>query len=300
MMKFKFLSLLVLVFCINGNLQAQNKGKKKPKNIIFLIGDGMGLTQISSGMVYSGGDLNLARFKRVGFIKTQSSNDFITDSGAGATAFSIGEKTYNGAIGVDSLKKSKPTILEIAEWNGLATGLVATCAITHATPAAFIAHQPSRNMQYAIAYDFIKTDVDVVIGGGRHYFEIRKDGFNLIDTLRNKGYEVVDSTLVFTKLTSRKFYAFTNNYHLPTMKEGRGNYSERASLKAIDVLSKNKKGFFLMIEGSQIDWGGHDNDADYIAREMVDFDITIGKVLDWAEKDGNFLTKEISFGTYFH
>lgn len=283
-----FLFIALSVF-FNFSKAQSEENQPKPKNIIFLIGDGMGLSQISAGMVYRGGDLNLARFKRVGFIKTQSSDNFITDSAAGATAFSIGEKTYNGAIGLDSLKNRKPTILEIAESNGLSTGLVATCAMTHATPAAFIAHQPSRTMNEAIAYDFIKTDVDIVIGGGEHYFKTRKDGFNLLDTLKYKGYEVVDSTIDFTKLTSSKFYAFTNNYHVPSIKDGRGNLSEKASLKAIDVLSKNKKGFFLMIEGSQIDWGGHDNDADYIAREMVDFDITIGKVLDWAEKDGNTL-----------
>lgn len=289
MIKFKLSIFLLILSFQFYHLQAQNKKSKPPKNIIFLIGDGMGLSQISAGMVYREGDLNLARFKRVGFSKTQSSDNFITDSAAGATAFSIGEKTYNGAIGLDSLKKRKPTILEIAESNGLSTGLVATCAITHATPASYIAHQPSRRMNEEIAYDFTKTDVDVVIGGGKHYFETRKDGINLLDTLRNKGYEVVDSTVDFTKLTFSKFYAFSNNYHVPSMKDGRGSFSEKASLKAIDVLSKNKKGFFLMIEGSQIDWGGHDNDADYIAREMVDFDITIGKVLDWAEKDGNTL-----------
>ncbi|MFM9943723.1 MAG: alkaline phosphatase, partial [Bacteroidia bacterium] len=250
---------------------------------------GMGLSQISSGMVYRGGDLNLARFKRVGFIKTQSSDDFITDSAAGATAFSIGEKTYNSAIGVDSLKNPKPTILEIADSMGKATGMVVACAITHATPACFIAHQPSRRMEYEIALDFLKTDIDVVIGGGMRYFNNRKDGLNLLDTLRSNGYEVVDSSVDFTKLNSSKFYAFTNARHNPSMKEGRGNYLQNASLKAIDVLSKNKKGFFLMIEGSQIDWGGHANDADYIAREMVDFDLTIGDVLDWAEKDGNTL-----------
>ena len=283
-------ALFISIFLfLNFSAAQSGKNLSKPKNIIFLIGDGMGLSQISAGMVYRGGDLNLARFKRIGFCITQSSNNFITDSAAGASAFSMGEKTYNGAIGVDSLKKSKPTILEFAESNGLSTGLVATCTMTHATPAAYIAHQPSRNLYEAIAYDYIKTDVDVVIGGGQHYFDTRKDGYNLLDTLRNKGYEIADSTVDFTQLKASKFYAFTNAYHLPTMKAGRGNYSEKASLKAIDVLSKNKKGFFLMVEGSQIDWGGHDNDADYLAREMVDFDITIGKVLDWAEKDGNTL-----------
>ena len=278
---FIFIILSVAGYC--------QQSKNYPKNIILLIGDGMGLSQISAGMVYQGGDLQLARFKSIGFIKTQSSDNFITDSGAGATAFSIGEKTYNGAIGVDSLKKSKPTLLEMTEEQGRATGLVATCAMTHATPAAFIAHQPKRSLEEAIACDYLKTDIDVVIGGGMHYFSKRSDGLNLVDSLRRKGYEVVDSSVDFTKLNASKFYAFSNMYHPPTMKDGRGDFLKKASNKAIDVLSKNKKGFFLMIEGSQIDWGGHANDADYIAREMVDFDQTIGSVLDWAINDKNTL-----------
>ena len=249
----------------------------------------MGLAQISSGMVYRGGDLNLGRFKRVGFSKTQSSDDFITDSAAGATAFSIGQKTFNGAIGVDSLKRPQTTILETAESYGLSTGLVVTCAITHATPAAFIAHQPSRKMDLEIAYDYTKTDVDVVIGGGQRYFYNRSDGMNLMDTLKNKGYVVLDSNMDFSNFASGKFYAFTDYFHPPSMREGRGDLSERASLKAIEILKQNKKGFFLMIEGSQIDWGGHANNTEFIATEMVDFDITVGKVLDWAEKDGNTL-----------
>lgn len=261
----------------------------KPKNVILLIGDGMGLAQISAGMVYREGDLNLARFKKIGFIKTYSSDNYVTDSAAGATAFSIGKKTYNGAIGLDSSKKSHPTLLELAEKNKKSTGLVATCAVTHATPASFIAHVDSRKKNYEIALDYLKTDVDVVIGGGMTYFKQRKDNKNLIDSLKQKGYEVYDSTWDLSKITSSKFYNFTNNYHVNKMSEGRGDFSEKASLKAIETLNKNKKGFFLMIEGSQIDWGCHDTSLSYTVNEMIDFDNTIGKVLDWAIKDGNTL-----------
>lgn len=285
-----FILAILGVFMANETAHAQfGKRKKKPKNIIFLIGDGMGLSQISSGLVYRGGDLNLARFKVIGFSRTHSSDNFITDSAAGATAFSIGEKTYNGAIGVDSLKKPKVTILEMCELNGMATGLVAACAVTHATPAAFISHVESRKMEYEIAADYLKTDVDVVIGGGLHYFNQRPDGKNLIDTLKKNGYFVADSTIPLANINAGKYYAFANNYQLPSIIEGRKDFLEQASLKAIQTLKGNKKGFFLMIEGSQIDWGGHENNTEYIATEMVDFDITIGKVLDWAEKDGNTL-----------
>ena len=149
------------------------------KNIILLVGDGMGAAQIYAGITANKGHLNIERCTHVGFHKNQASNEYVTDSGAGATAFAIGLQTYNGAIGVDSTKKPCVTILETAESNGKATGLVATCSITHATPASFIAHQPSRQMVEEIAMDFLKTDIDVFIGGGRKHFTTRADGKNL-------------------------------------------------------------------------------------------------------------------------
>ncbi|NUM30807.1 MAG: alkaline phosphatase [Bacteroidetes bacterium] len=254
-----------------------------------MIGDGMGLAQICAGMVYRQGDLNLARFKKIGFIKTYSSDNYVTDSAAGATAFSIGKKTYNGAVGLDSLKHAQETLIEIAENNKKSTGIVVTCTVTHATPASFIAHVENRNHYFDIASYYPNSGVDVVIGGGMAYFNKRKDKKNLIDTLLKSGYDVFDSTNDINTINSTKFYKFTNNYHLPKMSEGRGNYSEIASLKAIETLNKNKNGFFLMIEGSQIDWGSHDTSLSYTVNEMLDFDNTIGRVLDWAVKDGNTL-----------
>ncbi|MCC6721812.1 MAG: alkaline phosphatase [Bacteroidia bacterium] len=287
MQKLHYLTLFLLIIAFNFNSFSQKR--PKPKNVILMIGDGMGLAQICAGMVYREGDLNLSRFKKIGLIKTNSSDDYVTDSAAGATAFSIGKKTFNGAIGVDSLKKPQATILELAEKNNLSTGMVVTCAITHATPGSFIAHVDSRKKKYEIAKDFTKTDIDVVIGGGMAHFTKRPDKINLIDTLIKNNYTVYDSTYEIDKIKSNKFYKFTNNYHLPKMSEGRGNYSENASMKAIETLCKNKKGFFLMIEGSQIDWGSHDTSLSYTVNEMLDFDNAIGKVLDWAEKDGNTL-----------
>src|SRR5690606_3247910 len=151
-----------------------------PKNIILMIGDGMGTSQVYAVLVGNKGHLNLERSEYTGFHKTPSADRFTTDSGAGATAFAIGRKANNGGIGVDGNNAAHPTILEIADRNGLATGLVATCAITHATPASFIAHQPSRSMVEEIALDFLKTEIDVFIGGGRAHFAKRKDGGNLL------------------------------------------------------------------------------------------------------------------------
>lgn len=262
----------------------------RPKNIIFLIGDGMGLTQIFAGLTMNGGWLFLEQLDKIGFSKTQSSDNYVTDSAAGATAFSIGEKTFNGAIGVDSLGQPKETILEMAEKKGLSTGLVTTCDLTHATPASFAAHVGSRKQADSIAIQMAQSGVDVMIGGGLARFKNRADGLNLVQVLEQKGVKVMDSTQDFRSVKSGKMAWFGGKEHLPSILQGRDtSYLKDASLKAVELLSQNPKGFFLMIEGSQIDWGGHNNDAPYVGTEMIDFDRTIGAILAWAKKDGETL-----------
>ena len=254
-----------------------------------MVGDGMGVAQIYAGMTGNHGQLNLERCSVIGFHKNEASNSFVTDSAAGATAFSCGVKTYNGAIGVDANKQPVPTILEIAEENGLATGMVATCSITHATPASFISHQPSRALDENIAMDFLQTDIDVFIGGGRKFFANRSDGLNLMDSLRNRSYQIANSIAEVQQIKSGKLAAFLAEEQQARFSEGRGDELVKSTEVALDLLKTNKKGMFLMIEGSQIDWGGHGNDTQYIVEEMIDFDQAIGKVLDFAAKDGNTL-----------
>jgi len=261
----------------------------KPKNIILMIGDGMGISQITAGMVVRKDALNLERCKVIGLIKTNSADNLITDSGAGATAFSTGVKTYNGAIGVDPDTIARPTILEIAEKNDLSTGLVATCSVTHATPASFIAHQPNRYMDEAIAADFLNTDIDVFIGGGSKFFQTREDGRNLLEELQEKGYQVAHTIEDIMNINTGKLAGFIAEEQPVPMLKGRGHVLAQAATTAITVLDQNDKGFFLMIEGSQIDWGGHANESEYIITEMLDFDLAIGKVLDFAESDGETL-----------
>ncbi len=305
--KISFFSFLICQIFLVENIFAQklqsishkHKNNKCPKNIILMIGDGMGTAQIYSGLTAKKDNLNLKRCTHIGFSQTNSSDNYVTDSAAGATAFSIGQKTYNGAIGVDKNKVPQKTILETAESKGLTTGLVATCSITHATPASFIAHQPSRALDEDIAKDFLKTDVDVLIGGGRQFFEKRRDSLNLLAIMKKNNYQIASLVEDLKNISSGKVVCLrldpdsAKMNKFPKMSEGRGEYLSTASLKAIEILKnndkKNKKGFFLMIEGSQIDWGGHANNSDYIIKEMVDFDNCIGKVLDFAEKDGETL-----------
>lgn len=267
---------------------SQKRGKH-PKNIIFMVGDGMGVAQIYAGLTANHGKLNLEQCTTVGFHKNTASDNYVTDSAAGATAFACGQKTYNGAIGVDANGKAIPTILEIAEKNGLATGLVATCSITHATPASFISHQPSRALDENIALDFLKTDVDVFIGGGRKYFSQRKDSLNLTDSLKARGYQIANSMAEVQQVTSGKLAAFLADSHQSQFSDGRGDELVKSTEVALQLLKSNKKGMFMMIEGSQIDWGGHNNNTQYIIDEMIDFDNAIGKVIDFAKKEGNTL-----------
>lgn len=267
-------------------ISQQANAPKRVKNIIFLIGDGMGVSQVYAGYTQNKGRLNLELFKHIGFSKTTSADSYITDSAAGATAFSIGEKTNNYYVGLDALKVAKPTILEIAEKNGKATGLVATCSITHATPASFIAHVDSRKKQDEIAAQFLNTDIDVFIGGGFKYFAKREDGRNLIEELQAKNYVVAEDIESLKGVKKGKVAGLVAFEHPPAIHEGRDtNFAVITAMKAIELLQQNPKGFFLMIEGSQIDWGGHANDAQYIGNEMVDFDRVIGAVLEFAKKD---------------
>ena len=264
--------------------QKELRFKKHPKNIVLLIGDGMGVSQVFSGLTANKGKLHLENMINIGFSKTQSASHYITDSAAGGTALSCGKKTYNGAIGVDDNKKPIETILEIAERNEKATGLVSTSAITHATPASFIAHQPSRKMYEEIAADFLKTDIDVFIGGGESFFAKRKDGRDLIEELKEKDYQVFNNLEDAKKVKSGKLGVLTAPEHNERFSE-RGDMLQQSTDIALEILSQDKDGFFLMVEGSQIDWGGHQNNTSYVVGEMLDFDKIIGQVLAFAAND---------------
>jgi len=259
-----------------------------PKNIILMIGDGMGVAQVFTGLTANRGRLFLENCKHIGFSKTQSSSSYITDSAAGATALSAGVKTYNKAIGVDKDTLAVTTILEEAENRGLATGLVSTSSITHATPASFIAHQKNRGMNEAIAADFLNTDIDVFIGGGLKYFTEREDGRNLVTELSEKGYKVLENMTDISEVKKGKLAGLTALQENGRIAE-RGNLLPLATKTAINILEKDRDGFFLMVEGSQIDWGGHENNTIYIAEEMLDFDRAIGQALEFAAKDGETL-----------
>jgi alkaline phosphatase len=261
----------------------------KPRNIIFLIGDGMGLAQTHAGMVKNIQPLAIESFKHIGLVNTSSSSHFTTDSGAGGTALASGVKTKNGMIGMDPDSVAIESIIHLAAKNRLATGIVASCAVTHATPASFVAHQVNRNMYEEIAADFLKVDIDVFIGGGMRHFANRTiDNRNLVNELKSKQYQVVESMQALKQVKTGKVAGLLYNEHPPAMPD-RGDFLPDATDAAITLLAQSKKGFFLMVEGAQIDWAGHANDTETIALEVIDFDKAVRVALDFAQKDGNTL-----------
>jgi alkaline phosphatase len=288
---FALLLFIMLSYSANiSNKSNEVKKQDKPLNIILLIGDGMGLSEVSSAFYYKKDKVNISRFKYIGLFNTSSASHKITDSAAGATAFSCGKKTYNGAIGLNTDTLNIENITELLGKDGYKCGVISTSAITHATPAAFYAHAKSRSQAELIASQLPTSNISFFAGGGLQYFNKRKDGHNYLDSLSTFGFKI-DTTALSGKINdyNTKYGFLLAADGMPPILKGRKDFLPNATELAIDYLSKSDKGFFLMVEGSQIDWAGHNNDAEYLISEMIDFDNTIGKALDFAEKDGNTL-----------
>jgi alkaline phosphatase len=285
-------SFVILFLAALNLLNAQNV---KPKNIIILIGDGMGINYVGASLLQ---DPNspFKEFKTIGLSITCSADKLITDSAAGATAIATGYLTNNKYISVDTLKQPLYTIFEHAEKLGLSTGVVVTATVTHATPGAFFGHTNDRNDQALIASQMVDQDVDVVIGGGLKYFlpksfsGERDDNIILTDKLVNKGYALAKSYTELSELpdTTKQFYALLEMDGLP--ESLRREYSlGDLTKKALTHLKNDSDGFVLMIEGSQIDWAGHDHKSKELLAEMNDFSSAVNEALYFAKSDGSTL-----------
>ena len=260
----------------------------KPKNIILMIGDGMSLAAMYTAWTANKGRLNIENCPYVSLAKTYSANRLITDSAAAGTAFATGRKTNKGYVGLDANGKPQPSILEIAKRHGLSAGLIVTCNILDATPAVFVAKISDRHKWDEIALQYVAHDVDFVCGGGWKKFRNGTDGRDLTKELADKGYQLPRTVEELEKIDKGKVFALIADGDLPLPKE-RGDVLSRASMKAIELLSRNDQGFFLMIEGSMIDDAGHDTQLDRLMDEIHDFDRTVGSVLQWAAKNGETL-----------
>lgn len=267
----------------------------KVKNIVFFIGDGMGIAQIQSARIKSRGAtgrLNMELMPVTGFVNTCAADKLITDSSAGGTALASGIKTNNGAIGIDTSGIPYRTILEICQSLGKSTGLVVTSSITHATPATFATHTANRDEEPEIAEQLIYNKVNILFGGGRAFFlpkkvrgSKRKDNRDLIKEAKRLGYTLIEDKIGLMNAEG--------NYLLGLFQmEDLKNDTTEPSLaemtkKAIEILNKNPNGFFLMVEGSQIDWECHENQIDRMIEQVLRFDEAVKVGLDFALNDSH-------------
>lgn len=281
------LCLLLLLF-----LLTPAQGRELPRNIVLVIGDGMGLAQISAAHSLRP-QLSLRQFPVIGLVATASADALVTDSAAAATALASGHKTRNQAIGVDPAGRPLPNLVERARAHGMATGLVVTSRITHATPAAFVAHVGHRREESRIAEQLASSGVELLFGGGRDMFlpraqgGQRKDGKNLLRRLA-RSHHLAEDAESFARLDELPAVALLDEQALP--RAGRRPVSlAQMTAKALELLARDPDGFFLMVEGSQIDWAGHRNDAQWLVQETLDLDNALATVLAFARRDGNTL-----------
>ncbi|MEN2416259.1 alkaline phosphatase [Flavobacterium mesophilum] len=257
---------------------------KRPKNVILLIGDGMGLTQIYAGYTANKGQLSLFNIPNQGLSITKASDSYITDSAAGATAMATGHKTNNRFISVDEQGKPLELITQQLAKKNYKTAIISAGNITDATPASFYAHQPERSYSEPIANDFLSNPSDILIGGGQNEFKSRKDGKDLSKILIEKGYTFSDKFASLDTIKNNRFVVLEDQA-VVSMKNGRGDFLTKSLAKATATFSKTKNPFFIMAEGAQIDYGGHQNNVEYVVREMLDFDKLVGQAMEFADKN---------------
>jgi alkaline phosphatase len=292
----KQISLLALLCTASGAY-----AESAPKNVIYMIGDGMG-PAYTTAYRYFKDDADTKEIETTVFdtilkgMATTYPDDhtYVTDSAASATALSSGHKSYNGAIAVDTDKKPVKTMLEIAKERGMTTALVATSQINHATPASFAAHNESRNNYDDIANDYIdnkiagKLPVDLMLGGGTKYF-IRNDR-DLVGEFKDAGYQYGDNIYNLGQITHIPAIGLYASKGLPFALDENPTRLTQLTTKALDLLDgQNKNGFFVMIEGSQIDWCGHANDIACAMAEMDDFAKSIEKAKAFVDKNKDTL-----------
>lgn len=287
-----FITLCCILTIYATDTEAQPQKMGTPKNIIFIVGDGMGIAQVSASIIAEGKDNSaFIRFPYSGFSRTNSKNKYTTDSGAGGSALMTGHKVNNYAISQSPEGIAHLSFLTQAKSLDKKCGVVVTSSILDATPASTYAHVSYRKEFDSISMQLARSEFDFIAGGGYKYFlpENRKDSMSPIDTLQRKGYSVVYTLDEMQECTDSKICALLTKGDPPKASQ-RNEMLCRSVTKALSTLSSNnKEGFVLMIEGSQIDWACHNNNASYLLEELSDFEKMLHIVLDFAEKDGETL-----------
>ena len=307
------MAMLSLVLAITGC-----NNEPQVKNVIYLIGDGMGFGAVSSLLLTEEEPTGFEMASPViGLSETCSANNYVTDSAAGGTALATGTRTNNGYVGADPDGNQLTSVLRKAQTYGMKTGIVVNTTLTEATPGAFYGGVTSRKMVYDIAKQFTESEVDVAIGGGLDHFVGRPDSLDLTATLIEKGYDVYLNWETVLETESDKFVGILPLYDLHRREENNGEasaaegqevclaaqmaalnedttrehlseptvYLEKATTKALEVLSRNNKdGFFLMIESAIIDGYGHNNDGEGMIVEMQEFNCTLRKMIEYVNQ----------------
>jgi len=325
--------ILILMAALTSSCNENSSKSTAIKNVIIMIGDGMGPQQVgllNSYAKYAPNSIykaqggitaieNAMTVGMIGYAYHDAANVLVTDSAASATQFAAGVRAGSEMIGCDQFGNATKTILEFAKDFGKSTGLVSDTRMTHATPAAFAAHQTHRSKENAIAIDLLNAEVDVMLSGGlRHWIPMeandknsavhqqlktrtggnikikskRKDNRDLLAEAEKKQYAVALTQSQLENAKGHKILGLFSDSGMPngiqeTLTKNDPNRTvptlKEMTMKALSVLSKNDKGFFLMIEGGQIDWAAHSNDAGTLLHEMLKFDDTIKYVLEWVK-----------------
>lgn len=269
--------------------------KDKPKNVILLIGDGMGVGQMEIARLFEhgpNGRLFIETLPYTAIVHTSSSNNRVTDSAAGGTALAIGQKTNNGMIGITPNGKNEESILDIFKKDGKKTAVITTNSVTDATPASFTASVNNRwGDQEEIAKQQLSNKVDIIMGGGKKYFtHTDKRGIDLIDAYKNSGYTYISTADQLAKTNSDKILGLFGETHLNFQLDRKYQKTtaepslQEMTKKALDVLSKDEKGFFAMVEGGRIDHASHSSDITGIWKETIAFDEVVKYCVEWANK----------------
>ncbi|MEK4475532.1 alkaline phosphatase [Paenibacillus sp. FSL R7-0048] len=305
----------------NGTSYANNSDaptNKSVKNVILFITDGMSLSDVNLARWYQGGQALAMDKYFSGLVRTYSTDSLTTDSAAGATAYATGHKVKSETVSIlpdritmpfvsavkpEDMNKPLPTLMDAARMAGKSTGTVFTCELTDATPATFLSHAYTRDNAQSIAEQMVYSGVDVLLGGGSGYLvpgkeDInRKDGEDLTKILKSNGYEYVTDKAGLMNSKTNKIWGLFNpealdaDFDLNPQKQP--SLAEMTNV-AIEKLSQNENGFILMVEASQIDWYGHDNDPVGIMSETLAFDKAFKAAVDFAEKDGNTAVLSVS------
>lgn len=305
MMKRTLLSLLLLLLAIAEPLSAKRvkihspRGRRSAehaeayapvRNLIFMIGDGMGLSHVSMMMIEDGyRESPFDRMHNIALTTTYSANNRVTDSAAAGTALATGHKTNNSMLGVTPDTLPCLSIISRALERRMPAGVVATSEIQHATPGSFYAHATHRGDYATISNQLVTSGLDVAFGGGRKAMaEAGADGISPIDRLREGGCPVITEWAETDTIVNGRVVGLFAEGHLPSMLNGRGDFLPRATAKALEILSCNarerNKGFILMVEGSQIDMESHGNNAEGVLAETRDFAAAVAEAMRFADE----------------